>query len=231
MDHGDAVGPQASAVAEADEEAIGGFVLVNWDDDDGDGVMDPAGSWTAEPVPDLEEASVTGEDNLAKLVAKIQPIPLAGSAELEIVEGADKIKLWSTRTKGTEVLPGASLRVWNLSDPTERDEFQQLASDGVWVEGTAPSDAEREQPFEATPCNGSGSVRWVRFTRPFHRLIHILGGSRLRAHYQYGVVSENWPGSVSLPRDTEDNKVVARRLVGYDLPMTFVGHVTRRRSM
>ncbi len=144
LDHGDALGPQGSAVAEADEEDIGGFVLVNWDDDDGDGVMNPDGSWTTAPVPDLEESSVTDEDNLAKLVPKIQPIPLDGSAELEIVQGADKIKLWSTRTKGTEFLPGATLKTWSLGDPTERDEFQQLAWDGLWMEGIAPSDAERD---------------------------------------------------------------------------------------
>ena len=52
----------------------------------------------------LDRNSVANEDNLAKLKPTVEPLLDTGSIELEVSGAdADKVKLWTQRTKGTEL--------------------------------------------------------------------------------------------------------------------------------
>ena len=56
LDNGEAKGAEGDMVKEKDEEKIGAYLLVNWDDDDGDGKIKSDGSgFESLPVPDLEK--------------------------------------------------------------------------------------------------------------------------------------------------------------------------------
>lgn len=104
LDNGQTAGSQGAQVPEDSEVSIGAYLLVNWDDDDADGTMNADGTWSALPVPDLTENSVANEDNLAKLKPTVEPLLDTGSIELEVSGAdADKVKLWTQRTKGTEL--------------------------------------------------------------------------------------------------------------------------------
>ena len=111
LDNGEAAGSQGAQVPESDEDSVGAFLQLNWDDDDGDGS-------SGTPVPDLTESgTVSSEDNLAQLKPSLDPILDTGTMELE-VSGADKdkIKLWSSSTKGTEIALASNKKTWNLSN-------------------------------------------------------------------------------------------------------------------
>ena len=104
LDNGQSAGSQGAQVPEGSEVLIGAYVLVNWDDDDADRTMNADGTWSALPVPDLTDNSVANEDNLAKLKPTVEPLLDTGSIELEVSGAdADKVKLWTQRTKGTEL--------------------------------------------------------------------------------------------------------------------------------
>ena len=156
LDHGDAPGAPGTPVPDSDEETVGAYILVNWDDDDGDGSMNADGSWTVDPVPDLYENLVTHEDNLAKLVPTLQPALQDGTVELEISAGSSKIKLWTANTKQSEVVLTGSTKTWDLSDPGQRTAFQQLATSGLWIEGITASGAERDVTLVLRYRNPSG---------------------------------------------------------------------------
>jgi hypothetical protein len=147
LDHGDAVGAPGALVPEEDEEDVGAYILVNWDDDDGDGAMNPDGSWSSDPVPDVFETAVQNEDNLAKLALSLDPLPSNGTVELETTGYGSQIRIWSTNTKGTEINPSGYPWEFDLADPGERSQFQQIATDGLWVEGYGASAQERDVVF------------------------------------------------------------------------------------
>jgi hypothetical protein len=168
LDHGDEDPGchQGSAVSEEDEESVGAYVLVNWDDDDGDGSMNADGTWAFDPVPDLTETYVRNEDNLAKLLPTLSPLPDDGIVELEVVSGAAKVMLWSGCWKQTELQAGSAVKSWDLSDAAQRAEFQQFGLDGIWLEGIDASDAERDVELELRylPPNGQTCSDTVRAT-------------------------------------------------------------------
>jgi len=148
LDNGQDTGSQGGPVGDADEESIGAYLLVNWDDDDADGVMNNAGTWSALPVPDLTENSVASEDNLAKLQPIIQPLLDTGTIELE-VSGVDagRIKLWTQSTKGTQITLTSNKKAWNLANSMEKTDFQNFMNDGYWIEGTNVGTVERGVTF------------------------------------------------------------------------------------
>jgi hypothetical protein len=148
LDNGQTAGSQGSQVADADEENVGAYLLVNWDDDDADGVMNNDGTWTTLPVPDLTENSVANEDNLAKLKPSLEPLLDKGTVELE-VSGTDagKVKIWTQSNKVTEVTLTSNKKTWNLANSTEKTGFQSFMSDGYWIEGTDVGTAERGVTF------------------------------------------------------------------------------------
>jgi len=90
-----------AGVDESDEESVGGFIGVNNDDDNANG------------IPDKDETgTVTGEDDLVAISLSVSPSLSTGEMKLEAVSGSSKIKVWENATKGTEVtLP----KTWDLS--------------------------------------------------------------------------------------------------------------------
>ncbi|MBN2024187.1 MAG: hypothetical protein JW809_15495 [Pirellulales bacterium] len=141
LDNGEAVGPDGAAVDEDKEETEGAYLLVNWDDDDGDGQMTAAGTFTQLPVPDLTENSVANEDNLAKLVPRLQASPQMGTVELTVTSGATAVRFWSQKTKGTQI---PTTKTWDLAVVAQRNDFATLCANGIWMEGVAASAAERD---------------------------------------------------------------------------------------
>jgi hypothetical protein len=145
LDNGETAGSQGVQVPEGSEVSTGAYILVNWDDDDGDGEINSAtDGWSSDPTPDLYDSSVTDEDNLAKLVPTIEPLLSVGTVELEI-SGTDKeaIRLWTDSSKGTSI-PLISDKVsWDISDSSDRSELQGFMLDGIWVEGTNACTVER----------------------------------------------------------------------------------------
>jgi hypothetical protein len=151
LDNGEEVGTQPTTpVSEADEESVGAYLLVNWDDDDGDGEINTAGSGlTSLPKPDLDESTaITDEDNLAQLKPNLEPMLDTGTVELE-VSGADKdkIKLWKKKTKETPVTLTANKKTWDLSNSTQQSEFQDCIANSLWIEGMEEGSAERAVTF------------------------------------------------------------------------------------
>lgn len=139
LDNGDSFGAQGSIVQEDKEESVGAFILVNWDDDNqANGTV----------VPDLQETTVIGEDNLALLTPWVSPLPRSGSVELE-VSGADanKVKLWVSQSKLSEITLSSFKKSWNLSDSSQRTDFQNRINGGIWIEGIAPGTAKRAVSF------------------------------------------------------------------------------------
>ncbi|MBA7492701.1 hypothetical protein ES702_03251 [subsurface metagenome] len=185
LDNGDAPGLQPETpVKEEDEEDVGAFLLVNWDDDDGDGKMSNDGTWTKDPVPDLTENPVDKEDNLAKMIPSIIPIlPKGGTVELNLVSGGKKIKLWSSKTKDAEVTLVSNKLSWDLEDAGQMEEFEKLGTDGLWIEGIDKSD-EKQIKFTlkyVDPQGNIGDGDTVAATVVMINLgnaVHRLGGLR-----------------------------------------------------
>ncbi|MDY0281673.1 MAG: hypothetical protein RBR35_14065 [Salinivirgaceae bacterium] len=148
LDNGEAIGPPGARVPEKDKKSVGAYLLVNWDDDDGTGVMNSDGTWSALPASDLTKNFVANEDNLAKLKPTVEPLLDTGTMELE-VSGADagKIKLWTQSTKGTPITLTSNKKVWNLDSPTEKVEFLTFMHTGYWIEGTDAGTTERGVTF------------------------------------------------------------------------------------
>jgi len=135
--NGGNAGAQGSAVADADEETVGAYLLVNWDNDDAD---DP-------PVPDLNENSVNNEDDLARITISISPTTLnSGTLELVKQGGGSSVKIWNSSTKGTEV---TDLN-WNLATETPPST--------LWVEGISASSAERDVELKLQYTDPDGVI-------------------------------------------------------------------------
>jgi len=136
FDGGASGDPPATPIPDEDKVALGAYLLVNWDNDDGIGVLDAdeRPPWEEEPVPDLERDSVINENNLARLQPAIESIPEYGKMELEM-SGVDagKIKLWKYSNKGTETTLVSGKKIWNLANAPERDDFLAYLMGGCVV--------------------------------------------------------------------------------------------------
>ena len=149
LDNGENPPTQGAQVPEGSEVSTGAYVLVNWDDDDGDGTLNQnTDGWATDPTPDLNDANVSDEDNLAKLQPSVEPLLDTGTVELE-VSGVDagRIKLWAQCTKGTPVTLTSNKKTWNLANSTEKVDFQNFMNDGYWIEGTDAGTTERGFTF------------------------------------------------------------------------------------
>ncbi|MDD2356234.1 MAG: hypothetical protein PHS72_09290, partial [Lachnospiraceae bacterium] len=158
LDNGQDIGTQGTQVEDAEEETVGAYLLVNWDDDDADGVMNTDGSWSTHPMPDLEETSVANEDNLAKIQATVQPLLDIGTVEFEL-SGVDagKVKLWTQSSKGTQITMNSNKKTWNLAVPTEKADLQTFMTNGFWIEGVAPGTTERGIAFTLRYKDSNGT--------------------------------------------------------------------------
>jgi len=158
LGNGQDIGTQGTQVEDAEEETVGAYLLVNWDDDDADGVMNTDGSWSTLPVPDLEETSVANEDNLAKIQATVQPLLDIGTVEFEL-SGVDagKVKFWTQSSKGTQITMNSNKKTWNLAVPTEKADLQTFMTNGYWIEGVVPGTTERGIAFTLRYKDSNGS--------------------------------------------------------------------------
>ena len=148
LDNGEAIGSPGAPVLDADEESIGAYLLVNWDDDDGAGEINTAtDGWDSDPTPDLNDTMVGNEDNLAKLVPDIDPLPYVGTVELEVSDINNTIRLWTASNKGTSIGRISDKLSWDLSNPSERSELQGYMASGIWIEGIEASSSERDITF------------------------------------------------------------------------------------
>ncbi len=138
LDNGENAGNQGNLVADKDEENIGSYLLLNWDNDSNDDTF----------KSDLDKTTVTNEDNLAKLDLNIEPVLDEGIIELEIM-GVDKdcVKLWKKNTKETEIVLTANKKTWDLSNATQKTELQQYINDSMWIEGVKKGTKEKGVSF------------------------------------------------------------------------------------
>ena len=136
LDNGENTGSSGAAVADGDEETVGAYVLVNWDDDDGDGEWDNDGVCTTSPVPDVGEVpatqggtiTVTNEDNLARLQPSLSPSMTKGVAEIRVTAGLARTRIWTASNKGKIVIDSATggTKSWDLSVEAQRTEFNSV---------------------------------------------------------------------------------------------------------
>lgn len=162
LDNGEDPGTTGGTNAEVpddNEESVGAYLLVNWDDDDGDGVLTDDG-WQTYPVPDLlaSETSVVNEDNLARLSLSTGDIvPPSGIYELEVTDGEDKIKLWTASTKSSQINLSNNKITWDLSDASDRYQFLTYFNHDIWIEGIEASDSERDVELVFRHCDDNGT--------------------------------------------------------------------------
>ncbi len=118
-------------VPDADEMTVGGFVGLNADDDNGNN------------IPDKDEnGQVAGEDDLVPITLALHPAGMTiGSLELSCVQGATKIKIWTTPDKtGPITLP----MTWPVASLPPK----------LYVEGVETSAASRDVQLRLTYTDG-----------------------------------------------------------------------------
>lgn len=112
-------GQGGAQVPDGNEETVGAFTVANLNDSNGNGTIDK------------DDANVTGEVDLMKIVLRKPTFDLGGMVTLSVTAGGAKIKVWESATKGTAVnLPAQ----FNVSDLPKT----------LWVEGIAKSGALRD---------------------------------------------------------------------------------------
>lgn len=150
LDNGEEEGAEGTVVADDKEESEGAYILVNWDDDDGD-----YDDLTKTPEPDLTQGDAVGyvtvanEDNLAKLIPNVNSgstLPEKGFVILECAQEGGKVSFWSNKTKGTKLtfVGSPKQHFWNLENSTHRSKLQNFINNGIWVEGMVASGGEKD---------------------------------------------------------------------------------------
>lgn len=165
LDNGESAGPQGQEVLDEDEEDVGAYVLVNWDDDDHDGDWDTTGDCMIAPQPDLDEVPedpdshivVLNEDNLARLTPRLAGgnVFNVGIVELKIEEGVDRIRLWTAPIKGKQIQLTSDAKIWDLNNSQDREEFESAVAYGLWIEAISRSLVERDVTIRLTYSLGS----------------------------------------------------------------------------
>lgn len=121
-------------VAEADEQNPGGYICLNDDDDDRDGVIDYDDGYNKDGEFDNEDDANADEDDLVKItIQRLHPADPARQVRLSKTDPGARVKVWSSPTKGlgNEIVLPKDYSVAEL--PKE-----------LWVEGVATSGAERD---------------------------------------------------------------------------------------
>jgi hypothetical protein len=143
------------AVAEGDEYAPGAFIHYNIDNDNGN-------TSGGDPVADYtEDGPVAGENDLELASAAAFPAWLTtGTVALKRSGGG--IKVWKAGAKGTAnaLLTTISEVTWDLSDPTERSDFNTVRT-GFYVEGCSDSTATLSLEYSQS---GIGFADKVKYT-------------------------------------------------------------------
>ncbi|OQY03964.1 MAG: hypothetical protein B6I25_07565 [Planctomycetales bacterium 4572_13] len=109
-------GSNGAEVPDVNETNLGGYLLVNWDDDNGN------------DKPDLYESTASSDDDLAKIELSLLPAGLEGTVEL--TGFGCNIKIWDNQNKQNEITDPN----WAVADmPSE-----------LWIEAITPSNTERD---------------------------------------------------------------------------------------
>jgi len=135
-----------AGVADEVEESTGGFIALNDDDDDGDGVIDYDDGYNKDGIPGNADDENPSEDDLTDIGFDLLPSWLdAGSVTLSQT-GGDKVALWYGMERLTLPMD------WDLSDPQERADFEDFCLDSwaswVYIEGIAVSANLRDVEFK-----------------------------------------------------------------------------------
>jgi hypothetical protein len=145
-----------AGVADEVEESPGGFIALNDDDDDADGVIDYDDGYNKDGIPGNADDENPSEDDLTDICFELSPSWLtAGSVTLSQT-GSDKVALWYGMDRLTLPI------TWDLSDPQERADFEDFCSDSwaslVYVEGIAVSTSPRDVEFKLSFASGGTVV-------------------------------------------------------------------------
>jgi hypothetical protein len=125
---------QRRVVLEADEEIPGAGIRINGDDDNGD------------LIPDRDNASVTGENDLIEVALSASSDPAPAGYEYVLRRSNSSIKVWTSATKGTAVL--------DANDESILDPAMALGS--LWVEN--PVGGSALLTFEAREISGGAVI-------------------------------------------------------------------------
>ena len=133
-------------VADDKEENPGAYVHWNLDNDDSSN--NSSGSPKHCGGDYLQNAKVTGEDDLEPLTMSLTPNTLKKGTVVLSVSNA-KAKIWSDSEKGNSaalVISGSGSESWDLSDDDEKTKFENFCNNGLYVEGVAREGVARP-PF------------------------------------------------------------------------------------
>ncbi len=137
-----------------DEYDEGAFIMLNDDDDNGNGVADN----------DPGEITVADENDLVSLYVFTDPLPTylqEGQLTLEIVSGASKITVWRYNPDP----PYNLLHVVSSSQPSKTWDMEDVDWGPFLVEGMQPSGGYRDVELKLTyACGSESSVDKVRIT-------------------------------------------------------------------
>ncbi len=118
-----------SGVSDASEENPGGYVGLNDDDDDNDGVVDYNDGYNKDGIPGNDDDSNPDEDDLVQINLSYEPASLTGYAKLESPSGGQyHLRVWTSPTKGINnmIIGGSDEKeVWPIGSMPST----------LWVEG------------------------------------------------------------------------------------------------
>ena len=122
-------------IPEADELCKGAQTFVNLDNDDKDDKYDTS----------TTDTDVTSENEMVKLILRIEPKAATGIAKLTAPEGAANIKVWTNAMKKGEYVLGTALAV-----PTVFTEVGNGWEKMLWVEGITAHTNQRQTKLKLT---------------------------------------------------------------------------------
>ena len=125
---------QRRIVLEADEESPGAGIRINGDDDDGN------------LIPDRDNTSVTGENDLIEVALSADSDPAPAGYEYVLRRSNSSIKVWTSATKETAIL--------DANDESILDPGMALGS--LWVEN--PAGGSALLTFEARESSGGAVI-------------------------------------------------------------------------
>jgi hypothetical protein len=145
---------QRLAVPDALEESPGAGIRTNGDDDNGNG------------MPDRDDATVSGENDLIEVTLSVSPATAPAGYEYALVRSNANVKVWSASTKGAAILGANAEQVLP---------FGGGGTLTVWVE--SPNGGAAALDLRARPAGGGSTLAsdTIQFY-PFTSIIIALGG-------------------------------------------------------
>ncbi|MFQ5719641.1 MAG: Ig-like domain-containing protein [Acidobacteriota bacterium] len=155
------------------EETRGAYIVVNNDDDDRDGTVDTADGQVVSGVP----AGSVDENNLKRFnIANILPASLQTDGKVVLSRSDGRIRVYSDPKKGTaaandkqilwsatvagfaQATEGNGKKTWDLAVGAEKTEFQNLVTNGLFVEGLGSSAALLDSALFVSYTSAAGGT-------------------------------------------------------------------------